>query len=692
MSQSRPPRFTIIVASFASLIAACIVYLGIDFERHRATPIAGQEVKMPDGTVLVLEQVSYGKQHAYSTKLSRPAFPFLDPARSASATAISRDDVMTFWMSRHGDFGEPLDFEWWLRTVAIDDDGCEWPDHSPGRSVFPIDGGVSSQSGSRPFSTQGTQNSGPVKQIIANSSIYPFRHARNSFRLRVIDLNNTPVAEFDVTDPSPTAGKYPVWQSEPLPITKSDGDLSVTLKRLTAVRSDRRGTTDAPPTVVQVNPEWTVAQNGAETSNWSRHSVNIVDATGRSGNQFDCPLCPGESAWKVQIRLFRLSRATFDETERWIISDIPVAASDKAVPLTDSTTIQELRMELAGSGGPGQATYFGLAPGYQGAWYSSGTVRSNGRDYPYQISTNSQSGSGTTVTCGLPHLVARVTGVDSDHTVPDLLIVDDQQRSIPVLEWTSNAGNTHFWFYDPPTDSKHLQLTFLAQKARLFEFSVKPPKIEPGGLFAHADELARHAKWADAAAEFSRGLAEYSENHWHWYRSLCLQAVLENRDEYQSQCRKMLDLFFDTDEPFIAERTAKSGLIWSGGATEDPRLIELSGRAVAKQPDSAWFVLVKGIGECRAKRFDSAVEWLTKVEKMPDTTQSSLCLARMFLAIAHFELGQFDVAKMTFESARSASDRTDLQPESADLGPDWHDRLMCQIVRREVEKLLGVKN
>src|SRR5262249_21353342 len=215
---------------------------------------------------------------------------------------------------------------------------------------------------------------------------------------------------------------------------------------------------------------------------------------------------------------------------------------------------------------------------------------------------------------------ARCTGLSDDYYTPDLLVVDDQGRKINVQPAIQHSFGTLFWFMEIPGDAKTLDLTFLVQKARFFEFVVKPPNAEPTELFQHADELARHSQFAEAAAEFTRALDFYPENHWHWYRSICLQAHLQNRDSYRAQCNRMLELFGDSDNPNILERTAKACMLWPESSSEDTRLTLLTDRAIAREPKNAWFLIARGIAEYRAGRFDAAIEWLNKSRQASNNT------------------------------------------------------------------------
>jgi tetratricopeptide (TPR) repeat protein len=523
-----------------------------------------------------------------------------------------------------------------------------------------------------------------------HSSIQPFRHSGSAFKLRIYDTEDTMVAELDVPDPTPTHGEYPIWKPQRLPATASDGDLTVTLKGLTATKGERYTELASKSATTSLNPEFRVTQGDPATLHWTRHSVKIYDALGNEAAPWDCRLCPGEAAWKIQLRVYRNENAPFSPSEQWSVPGISVPTADNTEPLNQSDTVQDVRIALLAIGGAGRVTHFGLTPDYNGTWINNSPVGTAAKQFPCQIDTNSQSGAAsTTVQCEIPHVIARVTGLTVDHHTPDLLVVDDQGRKANVYGALGHAANTQFWFLEIPEGAKTLQLTFLVQKGRVFEFLVKPPKIEPTELFLHADELARRSQWPEAAAEFTRALEIYPDNHWHWYRSGCLQVQIGDRAGYRQQCDRMLELFGDTDNPYVAERTAKVCLLWPDSASEDPRLSSLADRAVTKEPDNVWFVLVKGISEYRAGRFESASEWLNKAAHSPQNSHYSRSLAQLFQAMAQHELGQSAGARESLGAAAEVLDQLQQQIDKTALEAGWHDWLMCQMVRREAEQLLG---
>src|SRR5262249_45968220 len=184
-----------------------------------------QERRMADGTILVLEKVTVGSSHQFEWQRKQSISDWINGnwTQKHVANAWSPGESIVVWFSRRDPAtGASLDVDWWLRSAAIDDLGAELDDDNAGRNSFSASGS-SVVSGSGPLAPE---PAGKYEMIVAHSAVRPFRHAGNSFKLRVYDTAGTVVAEFDVPHANP--GGLPVWRPEPLPATKAAGDLDVT--------------------------------------------------------------------------------------------------------------------------------------------------------------------------------------------------------------------------------------------------------------------------------------------------------------------------------------------------------------------------------------------------------------------------------------------------------------------------------
>ncbi len=152
--------------------------------------------------------------------------------------------------------------------------------------------------------------------------------------------------EFLITNPAPLVVEN--WTPEPLPVTKSDGDLEVTLSNLVAGAPSpyRQGEHPAlsDPANQCVHLKFDFRQNGQPTTNWSSRSVATSDATGNrvrgvissypldgvhpiypdrihpsfppviDGYFYRPGLWPDQSPWKVRLEFIRRSNFSEEET------------------------------------------------------------------------------------------------------------------------------------------------------------------------------------------------------------------------------------------------------------------------------------------------------------------------------------------------------------------------------------------
>jgi tetratricopeptide (TPR) repeat protein len=202
-------------------------------------------------------------------------------------------------------------------------------------------------------------------------------------------------------------------------------------------------------------------------------------------------------------------------------------------------------------------------------------------------------------------------------------------------------------------------------------------------------------RWPEAARAWDRTFELDPSDHWAWYQSAPLHLYLGDVDGYRRRCREMLRRVGQTDNPMIAERTAKVCLL-RPDAVADPKVVQqLAQRTVTgteKYPYYGWFQLAKGMAEYRAGHWEQAIHWLEESQKRPYSSQGpSKALAGLFLSMAHERLGQADEVRQALRQAKALID-AELQRWKADdadqINEDW---LKAVIVRAEAEALVEGK-
>jgi hypothetical protein len=153
----------------------------------------------------------------------------------------------------------------------------------------------------------------------------------------------------------------------------------------------------------------------------------------------------------------------------------------------------------------------------------------------------------------------------------------------------------------------------------------------------------------------------------------------------------MLELFGDTEDPFIAERTGKLGLLLPGAVPGDSRAVQLCDKAVAMRPENAWFQLAAAIARNRTGKFQDAFDRLEVAEAQVGRQVYCHVLIELFQAMSLRHAGEHEAAQESLKSAVDRLEATAPQEEEGalDYGSGWHDRLMCEVIRREVEALIS---
>ena len=152
--------------------------------------------------------------------------------------------------------------------------------------------------------------------------------------------------------------------------------------------------------------------------------------------------------------------------------------------------------------------------------------------------------------------------------------------------------------------------------------------------------------------------------------------------------RAMLDWFGATADPTIAERTAKIGLLRAPSIADSARLTALAELAVnrgAADPLLPWYQLVQGMAAYRGGQFALAAACLGAAEEAITNDQIKP-VAALFFAMTDARSGHIVSASSRLDRARRSLKA--IAPPTMNLGPGWHDWLICQIVLREAEALI----
>lgn len=342
--------------------------------------------------------------------------------------------------------------------------------------------------------------------------------------LRVVDQDAADTApkmlpqKLDIANP--VRGPFANWQAAALPDTQEDGDLSVTLTKLTAgdafsptnsedasedsttnnsagVNSSQANAADAnsaeDPPENGVTATFKVAFHDLPATNWEPVSVDITDATGNHVSG-ECisewqdgenvmtaidGLWPDVAPWKLRVEFSRQSG--FDASELWPVRDIPLQPGREGDDLWNDD---------------------GLAHGTNAAFAEMDLNGYHVQIFPALRFTDLQpDGTAATSDDDSKALTVRVTPpLSKGMQLMVVKLTDDEGNDVEYREdepeyradgeraeyradgmrETGNSGVYH-WFLSPLDTVKHLNLTLALHLSHFVGFTVKPQKAAPEG-------------------------------------------------------------------------------------------------------------------------------------------------------------------------------------------------------------------
>jgi tetratricopeptide (TPR) repeat protein len=258
------------------------------------------------------------------------------------------------------------------------------------------------------------------------------------------------------------------------------------------------------------------------------------------------------------------------------------------------------------------------------------------------------------------------------------------------------AGNN-----DPQTLSEYENLTKLLMYERKFSETeqllaeaLTPAVItQPSScnlLIWKRDLLGREGRWQEAADAASQVVEYQPTDQFHYHILATLLAITHNRPAYQTFCQKILTTFTNKSNPYIDERIAKDCLYLPDSGVDLNLIDELADKAVSLggvHPDAIpYFQAAKAMSAYRLGHFAEAVEWAEKTLKGSITYPNAHAYA--ILAMAHWQLGQKDAARVMLGKGDSLAPKIFPTHEAADLGDSWVARLQARISLDEATTLI----
>jgi len=132
-----------------------------------------------------------------------------------------------------------------------------------------------------------------------------------------------------------------------LPITKTNGELVVQLRRLARVYSENPQ--------MPFNPEIELMIPPTDRDFWEKPLIQIFDPL---GNCAPGSFCTNEHLWKIEANFFRTRGSQFSPDQTWLVTKIPIPQSNGVIRLLQTNTVQGARVALLSV----QGLLYGMTP------------------------------------------------------------------------------------------------------------------------------------------------------------------------------------------------------------------------------------------------------------------------------------------------------------------------------------------
>jgi serine/threonine protein kinase/tetratricopeptide (TPR) repeat protein len=217
-----------------------------------------------------------------------------------------------------------------------------------------------------------------------------------------------------------------------------------------------------------------------------------------------------------------------------------------------------------------------------------------------------------------------------------------------------------------------------------------------------ANAWARLGKWQEAAGDLSRAIELKPLDDMFSYQLAPLLIEMGNLHGYQMRRQTALIQFAKPNSPDIAARIAMLALLTPAKDSELASAVKLADVAAAvEHPDGglAWRQITKGLAEYRLGEFASAIDWMNKAlltgarNDLPgwnhERERNRLVVTNLVMAMAYHRIGKTDQARGALGKAIVIMQTQFPRSNSGDIGREWTDWLIANILRGETEMLIG---
>jgi serine/threonine protein kinase len=200
------------------------------------------------------------------------------------------------------------------------------------------------------------------------------------------------------------------------------------------------------------------------------------------------------------------------------------------------------------------------------------------------------------------------------------------------------------------------------------------------------DLRGRQGRWKEAAADAALSLKYQPTDHYRFHILAALLAISRNHADYEQLCQRILPMFTNTSNPYIAERVADDCLLLPNSGADLKQVDKLADMAVTSAADEPYFQACKALSEYRLGQFPEAAQWAEKSLKTSQVFAHAKGCA--VLAMAQWQLGQKDVARATLAEGNTLAPGVSHTNGAVDLGDSWVAWLIARITLDEAGQLI----
>lgn len=444
--------FVIVLAGFFGLMAI----------RGNVTSSKYPRVKLPDGSWLVARQVSVGKNHAIEIPYPLGT-QFRRWQKSYKQSQTTSDDRTVIWLIRENDRGERLDLDW-LKRVELDiADARPMKPKQYHRQSIQAQSSSGSGTGSDGFSDAKPFGSATQMEIaLVHFDLPLLRPHEGKLGIKIFDGADVLIAELPIAYPLLPNLSTEEWQPDPLPASRTDGNLTVTLNGVEFFESSDVGG-------IHVRPRLTYVHNDVATTTWSAVE-EFHDLLGNKSYAWNCDLSPAEPAWKLDLRMSQRPDGRFLPEETKKLPLRPLTPARQLDVVSETHQVNRLPVSIVGMGGQGPLDF---------------TLPNSTSHFKTAAYQPNQYGSGMSTSCsnnkcevefssGLPFLITSDGYGQQDSYVT--IVLRDQNGEVLEQKGSSGTERLLFWFFQPKPTSTAIEIELIVQKYRHAEFLIAPPK------------------------------------------------------------------------------------------------------------------------------------------------------------------------------------------------------------------------